>query len=263
MIDTKNVCRAIDLLRGFSDQRKIIVQDIQVMPIPGSYLGGTIQQEDRIEIYCDMSYPESVREAVIVHEILHKILGHEGFPEVLVNETMSGGLLPRQKQSVLMLRSRFKSAIDHPEIFRRITSEFELDTSAYFDAQVQQKIRMFKSGSQSRVKEQQERSFQYQQAIMSGIEFFWYPNAHRHRILSVFRDLHPDPYRSCLSLYEKVKETGFGTPVSCYKSACTVKSHIIEYGESRTIGRLNDIWKALEIGKPTASSELEAAPRYE
>jgi hypothetical protein len=256
MIDSKEVSKAIGMLRRFSDQRQILVKDKRESGIPGSWLGFVRQQEDRIEIYCDMSCSEGVRQAIVVHEILHKILGHEGFPQVSINETASRALLPQHQKLLAKLKDRFKSAIDHPEIFRRILSCFELDIDSYFGVQVKQKLHMFGSRSARGIGTSPWYYFEGQQDIMWGVEFFSYPSAHRDLILSAFANSNPESYQSCLSLYGKVKEIGFENPMACYRSALIMKSHILEYGQRRAIGRLNDIWRALEVREQAASSEF-------
>jgi len=62
-----------------------------------------------------------------------------------------------------------------------------------------------------------------------------------------FKTSYQEEWESCLSLYNKVKATGFENPASCYKSALAIKSHIVEYGRARAIGQLNEMWNALEI----------------
>jgi len=255
ILDSRSVSSAIHILRRLSDERKITVKDLREVPIPGSYLGALMRFEDRIDIYCDQSRPEIVREAIIVHEILHVILSREGFPEVIVEESTYSGLPPQQRDVLTRLKDRFKSAIDHPEVFRRMISMFELDLDSYFDAQVEQKLHMFQSDSLDRTAKSQNYYFHGQQSIMWGIELFWYPRKQRDQIQSAFRRTHPDSHQSCVLLYNKVKEVGFQTPTSCYESAQIMKSHIISYGENRKIGAFNRMWEALHVRKPDMTSQ--------
>jgi hypothetical protein len=255
ILDSQSVSSAIQMLRRLSDQRKIIVKNIREMPIPGSYLGAVMQLEDRIDIYCDLSRPEIVRQAILVHEIVHIVLSREGFPEIVVKENVSSDLPPQQQGLATRLRDRFKSAIDHPEVFRRMTSTFELNLDSYFDAQVDQKLRMFQSGSKGKSWRDQDYYFERQQDIMWGIEFFWYPSKQRDQILLAFQNTHPDSHQSCLSLYSKIKGIGFQTPTSCYESAQIMKSHIISYGENRKTGAFNRMWEALHVRRPDMTSQ--------
>jgi hypothetical protein len=238
------------MLRLLSDQRKFIVKNIREMPILGSYLGGVMEFDDHIDIYCDLSRPEMVCQAVLVHEILHVILGREGFPKIIIDVDMLPRLSLQQQEQLPKIRDRFKSAIDHPEIFKRMSSRFEMDLNAYFDAQVEQKLRMFESGSRISGQRDQNYYFQRQQDIMWGIELFWYPSRQRDQIQSAFQRVHLDSYQSCFSLYSRIKRTGFETPISCYESAQAMKSHIISYGENRNIGVPNRMWEALDVQKP-------------
>lgn len=242
--------RAISILRGFSDQREIIIEDKGQAPVSGSYLGYVVQQPERIEIYCDLSRPENVCQAVVVHELLHVILCHEGFPEIIMDLSMSSKLSPQQQGLLPKLRGRFKSAIEHPEVFRRMISGFELDLDSYFDAQIEQKLHMFKSGSRASSRRDQNYCFQRQQDIMWGIELFWYPSKQRDQVQSAFERTHPDSYQSCVSLYNKVKEVGFRTPTSCYESAQIIRSHIINYGKSKGGDVLSRMWETLQVEKP-------------
>jgi hypothetical protein len=247
---TKNGLRAISMLRKYTD-KNILVKDIRELAgrpsFPGveSYLGASENTSENIIIYLNFSYPNTC-EATFIHEMLHKILRYEGFPEVIIDQEKANTLHIQYKQFLPKLQSLFSSIIDHPEIFRRIESEFDLDLHSYYQIQVQQKINRFHKSWKEEPKNDQYYFFR-QQDILIGLEYFFYPPIYKERILQVFNELSPDAYASCSSLYEKVKKIGFYTPESAHQSGKMIKAHIIRYGERKGARIFNKTWEALEI----------------
>jgi len=248
---TRNGLKVIGMLRKYTD-KSIFVKDLRELAghpsFPGieSYLGASDNAPENVIIYLNFSYPNTC-EATFVHEVLHIILRYEGFPEVIIDQEKAS-VLPIQFRQVLpKLQSFFSSTIDHPEIFRRMESEFDLDLSPYYEIQVQQKINRFHKGLREELKRDQQYYFFRQQDILIGLEYFFYPPNYKETILQVFNQFYPDAYASCSSLYEKVKKIGFYTPESAYQSEKIIKTHIIRYGERKGVGILNKMWDALEI----------------
>jgi len=248
---TRNGFRAIEMLRKYTN-KNILVKDIRELAghlsFPGveSYLGVSDNAPENIIIYLNFSYPNTC-EATFVHEVLHIILHYEGFPQVIINQEKANTLPIQLRQGLPKLQSFFSSTLDHPEIFRRMESEFDLDLSSYYQIQVQQKINRFHKSLKEGAKRSQQYYFFRQQDILIGLEYFFYPPNYKETILQVFNEFHPDAYASCSSLYEKVKKIGFYTRESAYQSGKMIKAHIIRYGERKGVGIFNKMWEALEI----------------
>jgi hypothetical protein len=247
---TKNGLRVINILRKYTN-KNILVKDIRELvahpSFPGveSYLGASDNTPENIIIYLNFSYSDTC-EATFVHEVLHIILRYEGFPEVIIDQEKANTLPNQFRQVLPKLQSFFSSTIDHPEIFRRMGSEFDLNLHSYYQIQVQQKINRFHKSLKEESKNDQYYFFR-QQDILIGLEYFFYPPNYKERILQVFNELYPDAYASCSSLYEKVKKIGFHTPESAYQSGKMIKAHIIRYGERKGARIFNKMWEALEI----------------
>ena len=198
MIETKNTLKVINMLRKYTD-KKVFVKDIKELsndPVfsgAASYLGATYNGPDSIIVYLNLSYQHTC-EATFIHEILHIILDYEGFPNIIINEDVAK-ILPSQFARVLpKLQSFFSSTVDHPEIFKRMESDFDLDLSLYYEIQVQQKLNRFYKSLASDSKTNEQYYFFRQQDILIGLEYFFYPQNHKEKILKVFRESYPDAY---------------------------------------------------------------------
>lgn len=249
MIETESTINVVKELKKHVN-KKVIVRDIKEhKDIPKSYLGALGETSDNVIVYLNYSQPIEIIESVFVHEILHKILSYEGFPKVVINEYVARMIPPNFWVALSKLRDDFSSVIQHPEIFRRMESDFSLNMDKYYEIQVQQKINRFhKSLAISKKNEQY--YFYRQQDILYGIEYFFYGEGYREKILSLFEEHYPDTYDSCSFLYRKVNRIGFYSPESCYKSAEMIREHIIKYGRRRLPNKTyNMLWEALEIKK--------------
>jgi hypothetical protein len=256
---TKNTLKVINILRKYTN-KKIITKDIKELEsdhgIVPSYLGAAYESIDSITIYLNLSYESNTREATFVHELLHRILKYEGFPEVVINQDVARNLPTEWNNALYALQSQFSSSIEHPEIFRRMESEFELSIYPYYEVQYKRKLELFNKSLKYKYEytelftETQEYYFHRQQDILIGVEYFFYPENLKVMIFEVFKKLHPDAYESCLSMYEKVRKIGFNTPRSVIKSGNIILSHIIKYGNRKGVGLFNTMWKALELTEP-------------
>jgi len=244
-MDTEDIRRVVAMLRERSDFRGI---KIEKAPTNAKYLGRVWPDLlDEIALELNFSFAESVREAVYVHEMLHIVLRYDGFPKVVVNRNVAAKLNPRYANKLEGLKQRFESVINHPEIFRRIIHDFNLDIDQYFDAEVSLKLPLFQQSAGNNVMKNEDYFFRGQQSIMYGIELFSYPEKQKKQVLDRFMASYPEEFDICLALFNKVKGIGFDNPISCCNSALTIRSHIIEYGNDKSIGEINKMWEALDI----------------
>jgi len=248
MIDTPNTRKVLEKLRKYTD-KKILIKHMDEFHHPAfsgpvSYLGIVDDTPECIIIFLSERCPEET----FIHEILHKILHYEGFPVVFINERFARSNLPQNMIRALpKLQGYFSSTIDHPEVFRRMETDYTLDLNKYYEIQVNQKLNRFKKILKNNNPEDIGYFFYRQQDILIGLDYFLFGNC-KEKIIEVFKQHFPDAYQSCMSLYKKTSKVGFSTPQSAYKSAQLIKKHIINYGERKSIYKeFNDIWKALEI----------------
>jgi hypothetical protein len=256
-IETENTIKVLDMLKKHTDKR-IFVKDIRKFANDPtysgaeSYLGAVDGRSDSIIVYLNVSKLHTC-EATFVHEILHQILKYEGFPDIVIYNDIALDLPPQIQMVLPKLQSFFSSTIEHPEIFKRMASDFNLDLLPYYEVHLQQKIDRFKRRLDKDFKVRAEYYFYAQQDILDGLEYYSYPPKYREEILRIFKECSPDACVSCSFLYDaKIRKIGFNTPALSYESAKIIKDHIIKYGEKKSTGIFNKMWEALEIKKPSS-----------
>ena len=242
MIERKNIQKLINTLGEHSDTREIIIDDIKKIPRYSSYLGVCKQTPVKILIYINYDYPENIQEAVIIHELLHVQIKHEGFPRVVINENKSRNANPEAIRVLRYIRDHFNSTIEHPQVFYREINEFDIDVDSYFDVQVERKKHRFERRTER--KKDKNYYFLRQQDILIGIDYYSYPSKHRKMIQKMFRNLYPETYNYCNTLYRKLK---FNNPNEVYTSAQKIKKDIIRYGRKNGLSEINKIWDAMDI----------------
>ena len=208
------------------------------------YLGAVSETSDYIIIALNENKPET-HESSFVHEMLHKMLDYEGFPKVSVNQNYAKKNLPPKLQILLpKLLAYFSSVIHHPEIYKRMREDYNLDMELYFCGLLIQKRNRF---DKMKSDDNQQLIFLNQQAILDGLEYMYYNKNQKNEILRIFKDKSISAYDSCLGLHKAISKIGMYTPQSCLTAAEKIKSHIIKYGDKRGLDLPNNMWKAIEI----------------
>jgi len=249
MLETDNTRLAREHLAGLTD-KPVIITTLQQMAQAagigdlGAHLGVCRETADNITIAVDPNKPET-HEATFVHELLHRMLDHKGFPQIWINDMYAETNVPRHLWRLLpQLQSRFSSVLQHPEIYRRMREDYKLDMERYFDSLLIQKVGRF---NKRNWRSEHERTFLSQQDILDGLEYFYYDANQKTQILSCFKDNSESAYNSCLQLHRQIEKIGTHTAHSCLKSAKAIKAHIIKYGEKRNLHLLNNMWESLDI----------------
>lgn len=247
MIDTANTRKALEALRGFTD-REVEVKPIKEFRAPGfrqpmSYLGITQLSDDHLRIYLSTEYPE----AILIHEILHIILRYEGFPVVGFDETCTERRLPQPVRDCLPgLTGRLASTVDHPEIHRRMETDYDLDMDRYYSIHAERETdKIIRESGQTL--EHDDHVFVCQQNILSCLDFLLWGKPHAGLLDTLWRH-YPEVFNSSQVLWRKVAGTGFSTPSDAFKSANVIKSHVVNYGKRRFERKeLTLMWKSLMI----------------
>lgn len=261
-IETENTRKVVHILRRYTD-KPIEVKDIAEFTNHPStanivnYLGASKEYSSKIEIHLNLTKPEDVREAVFVHELLHIVLHHEGFPGIATRADMVRFLQPSDAQVLEKLRDRFWTTIDHLQVYKRMVTNFSLSFDLYFEELVQAKIRRFGQFSYDAHAKDAEYYFQVQQNILDGLDYHQFPNPYGQRILTVFRETCPEGFASCLALHEKINKIGYSTPQLMHRCANLVRDQIIKYGHKKSVGTLNQFWSALNVVKDVREIPLE------
>ncbi|MEK7079280.1 MAG: hypothetical protein AAB929_04385 [Patescibacteria group bacterium] len=248
LIETENTTKVITNLRRYTD-KPIVFNDMK--ELGKTYLGAIFNEEDSIKVYLRNNLTNGLKEAVFVHEILHATLDYEGFPKISNTNLFArkNFTKPLIIAASNMIRNHFSSTIQHPEIFRRMESEYSLDINSYYHEQYKQKINRFEKYRINRSSSEGE-YFYMQEDILDGLNYYFWQDYGK-KLLEQFKIFSPDSYTSCQSLFEKVSKTGFKTPEQCYQSANEIKRHLIAYGKRKSLKKeYNNLWIALKIDLP-------------
>lgn len=249
MTETENTISAREHLAKLTDKPIIMTTVQHLAQTEGiksleNNLGVCKETADSITIALHPDRPDT-HEATFVHEVVHRILNHEGFPGIWINDIYAKTNIPSNLWPHLRnLQSRLSSVLQHPEVYRKMRQDYDLDMEHYFESLLKQKVRRF---SRKRGGNEQELIFFNQQDILDGLEYFHYDPDQRKQVQSCFRDSSESAYNSCLQLHAKIEKTGTHTSHSCLKSGKAIKTHIVKYGEKRNLHFLNNMWKALEV----------------
>lgn len=262
LIGTSNTKKMVSLLERCT-KKPIQIRDIaEFANKPGlahiaNYLGEVKEYSNRIEVHLNFSKPESVCEAVFVHELLHVMLRYQGFPGIATpmeeQYRLPANLVPLLER----MRSLFSSTIDHLKIYKVMQAEFNLDSSLYFKDQIDAKLRRFSKFSYKDTPKNAEYYFHIQQDILDGLNYYEFPESFKQQILTVFMETDSDGLASCSALHRKLNKIGYSTPENMFKCANEVKDWIIKYGEKKSVGVVNLLWQAIHVVKDPNEIPLE------
>lgn len=262
VIETPNTKRLVRLL-GRHISKPIQIKNIaEFANIPGlthiaNYLGAAKEYSNRIEVHLNFSVPDSVREAIFIHEGLHILMRYEGFPGIATRIDSASRLPPSLTPHLEKLRDFFSSTIDHLKIYKGMQTEFDLDLILYFQEQVEAKISRFGKFSYKNSSKDANYYFQIQQDILDGLNYYEFPELSSQNILTVFRETNPDGFASCSALHGKLGKTGCSTPEKMFKCANLIKEQIIKYGQKKNVGVFNLLWQAIHVVKNAREIPLE------
>ncbi len=185
--------------------------------------------------------PET-NETTFVHECIHGIMVAEGFPRV---EYLYLTGNPQEEKILKILTSYFSSSIQHPEIYRRMNDDFELNMSKYFQGLIIQKKNRLQKKPDN-FNNDIEKVFSIQQDIIDGHEYFFYEPKSKTEILNELQEKSNGAYNFLLGI-QKAK-FDFYTPNSNRESAKKFLKKIIKYGEKRIGSSLTKrFWSNLKI----------------
>lgn len=241
IINTKNTEKALSYLRKFTNKEVIIkpISDLKdpITNKPLTYLGATQEKENDIIIWLSENSPEES----FVHEILHIILKYEGFPQVYVDERNLDNMS-------LKLRNYFSSVLDHPQVFKRMENDFDLDINSYYQLQAKQKIERFKK--HDILPNNPQYYFLRQQDILICLDcFLWYNFGLE--VLEIFKRKYIDAYQSCIALNKKINKIGFSNPKNVLEIFNIIKKHIINFGRHKKVDRAYiKLWQVVLAKQP-------------
>ncbi len=240
-------------LANFTKKPIKLISTVEMSHIVGresvkNYHGVATELETEIIIALNYKIRET-NEDTYIHEILHLILKYEGYPEIIINQKALFSDIPEQyHDNVYILRDLLKSAIDHPEIFRRMGKDYKIDMSESHKYDVQLKSTRYSK----KMNDSEKGIYIIQQDILDGHEYFYFDVANSKNMIKVLRDNSPRAYDVCLGLSKQTMKTGFANPTDARKSARIILDRIVKFGDknkSLTPDGFdsNLIWKCFEI----------------
>lgn len=240
-------------LAKFTNKPIRLISTLEMSHIVGresvkNYHGGATESGTEIVIALNYDMPET-NEDTYIHEILHLILKYEGYPEIIINQKALTTNIPAQYyNNVYTIRDFLKSAIDHPEVYRRMGKDFKIDMSECHKYDVQLKSTRYSK----KMNEGEKGIFIIQQDILDGHEYFYFDEANSKNMIKVLRDNSPRAYDVCLGLSKQTMKTGFAKPTDARKSAQIILDRIVKFGDKNNSLTpdgfdSNLIWKCFEI----------------
>lgn len=240
-IDTDNTKRITGAIESKIGEP---VQKVDIAGMAKGYKGFYCFDGKRVRIEVDCSQPAGLAEAVFVHEGLHVLLLLEGYPGVTVNSAKAANL---EYEAMESIKAAFQSVIDHPEVIRRMASEFDLEMEPYLDMEAQQKqLRLEEYAAKPSTKKDIDYWFCRQQDILWGLDYYNFGKAREESLLKTFSSQFPDACRYCKKLYGQVGQR-LSTPHEALSSAKLIRTQIKLYAKKNNASAINNYWDALGI----------------
>jgi hypothetical protein len=120
---TTKISTAERELGNLNNNIQIIVHHNKGQSDGSSYFSG-----NTTTIYLTKGLSNNILEITYIHELLHEILRYEGYPVILPVIDKRDPDFPIVKTIAALLTS----AVQHPEIYNRMKSKYNLDTKRYF-----------------------------------------------------------------------------------------------------------------------------------
>lgn len=246
MQETDNTTKIRELLSKYTD-KEVVVGDIRQSGL--TCLAGNYEADDHYGIGLNYSFPSNVLEAAFVHEVQEIILLREGFPLVSIDQMQMSLLSEEYKEPLPKLAAFFQSVILHPEVFRRMHSDYQLDMESYLDIEMQQKQARLDRYGKGPFDCTEDYFLSRQQDILWGLDYFNYGSQRAETLLKAFYNLFPFECHLCERLYEDVVKGSLRTPPETRASAEMIHAAIKEYAEDKDCATINGMWSALYFGQ--------------
>jgi len=249
MQETENTKKATQTLRALTD-KPIILTTIEEearrtnTPYIIGWTGAATEEADRFIIALNHDEPDT-HESTFVHEVIHFILWYSKYPKISIDETYARTYIPTNLRSILPgLVSTLTSSIEHPEVYRQMSDNYDLDMEAYFQNLLRQKVQKVNSFTYSSLKEL---LFLNQQTIVECIEYHYYSPSVKDELLRLVERKSADGYQIAASVIDEIDDNWAQSPENFRNAARLVLNRVIQYGDNNGFGVGENIWKALRV----------------
>ena len=249
MNETKNTAKAREYLKALTS-KPIFLTTLEEeavrsnMPSMRNYSGATIEEPERFVIALNHKRPQT-QEASFVHEVIHQILVYSKYPMMSFDEDFVRRNLPPNHFSIMLqLQGKAISSIEHPEVYRQMIENYDLDMDQYFNDLVSQKLNR---QSKTRSNLIADRIFSDQQDILEAIEYNYYSDKAKELLLPKFSKVSTTAVEIASDLINSLEDHWFRKPEKSLKAGRIILTRIIQHGDSNELGAINNVWKALRL----------------
>jgi hypothetical protein len=246
MIKTKNTIKALSSLKQKTTNEIIILSESKFeekFQIKLSGNGAHYSFNHKHYICVNEKIPDFAQECSFVHECLHAILRIEQYPCCYLEGRRDFGV--EEKKSLLAITGKLTDALHHPEIYKRMIEEYNLDIGRYFESLLKVKIERLEK---IKVSSSDNISLVYisQQNFIDAFEYFFYPEKIKLKLFQKMKEIYPDNYSFLIGIKEKKRK--FDTPENAKLSINGLLNKIKKYGKKRNAEVLNNqVWDLMLI----------------
>lgn len=216
-------------------------------PYIRTWTGAATEEKDRFVIALNHKKPNT-HEATFVHEVIHMMLSYSKYPRISYDEMYARKNLPQDFSSILPIlqgvQSTLSSSIEHPEVYRQMNENYDLNVDAYFQDLLKQKLHKIDNFRYSSLNE---RIFLDQQTVVECIEYHYYSPSAKDELLRVVARKSATGLEIASRLIEELDDNWAQSPETCLNAARLILKRVIQYGDNNELGIANNIWKALRV----------------
>jgi hypothetical protein len=246
MISTDNTKTALIDLKNKSSKEVVLLSKGEFekhFEIKINASGAHYYFDDKHYIAIDEKLPIELAECTFVHECLHAILRAEGYPCAYAID--KGDMNAEMRNSLANISGFVTDAIHHPEIYRRMSSNYSLDIHGYFDKVVEAKVKRLKNMKKN-IDNNIENVYLSQQNFIDAVEYFYYPIKQKEIIFNELKKYFIDNYQSLNNI--KKTKLNFNTSKDASQSIEFMLEKIKKYATSRNAEILNkQVWDRIVI----------------
>jgi hypothetical protein len=246
MIETENTQKAISSLRKVTTNEILFLSKAQFEEKFKTKLSGNgahYYLDDKHYICIDNTRSHSEQECTYVHECLHAILRIEGYPCCYLEGIRE--FRDEEKKSLMNISGRITDALHHPEIYQRMTNDYNLNMGIYFENLLTTKIDRLEKVKREGL-DNISIVYMNQQNFIDAIEYFFYPKEVKFKIFQKIKEILPDNYSFLKGI--KPKKLRFETPENSKSTINDFLKRIKKYGQKRNAEMLNEaVWNLMLI----------------
>lgn len=179
----------------------------------------------------------------VVHELLHALVDELGYPVPDVSIKAS--------ELTKRMAVRLKQAIDHREIFRRMTEVYGIDLTEFFANRVRARMRYIQELRKARCHPDDPQRLD---DMFFLLDAFCYGSGGQ-QLLTAYRGVCPKTAEAAITLLDQLQQIGSDTPQRALESGRAIVAAVNSYAAQQRI-RAEEVefWKNIQIILPAAQA---------